>query len=108
MPAISAGTFFHSRIAMKIAIAIDTHTVAVRTPNDAGSVAPSTIIIRKSAMEHRLHRSFGIRRGNLHARQLGDAVACGFGRNRLDFRSEASRVGKACVSTCRSRWYPYN
>src|SRR3546814_6316471 len=31
MPAISAGTFFHSRIAMKIAIAIDTHTVAVRS-----------------------------------------------------------------------------
>src|SRR3546814_1900612 len=24
-----------------------------------------------------------------------------------DARSEASRVGKACVSTCRSRWSPY-
>src|SRR3546814_4439307 len=71
---------------MKIAIAIDTHTVAVRTPNDAGSVAPSTIIIRKSAMEHRLHRRLGIRRGNFHARQLGDEVARRFGRDRLDFR----------------------
>src|SRR3546814_20223536 len=24
------------------------------------------------------------------------------------FRSEARRVGKACVSKCRSRWSPYN
>src|SRR3546814_11612482 len=23
-------------------------------------------------------------------------------------RSEERRVGKACVSTCRSRWWPYN
>src|SRR3546814_14561816 len=23
-------------------------------------------------------------------------------------RSEESRVGKECVSTCRSRWYPYH
>src|SRR3546814_17676474 len=23
-------------------------------------------------------------------------------------RSEERRVGKECVSTCRSRWYPYN
>src|SRR3546814_16880017 len=26
----------------------------------------------------------------------------------LAFRSEARRVGKECVSTCRSRWSPYN
>src|SRR3546814_11254491 len=25
-----------------------------------------------------------------------------------DHRSEARRVGKACVSTCRSRWAPYH
>src|SRR3546814_19619392 len=25
-----------------------------------------------------------------------------------ELRSEASRVGKECVSTCRSRWSPYN
>src|SRR3546814_18921501 len=28
-------------------------------------------------------------------------------RNKLD-RSEARRVGKECVSTCRSRWSPYH
>src|SRR3546814_16629012 len=26
----------------------------------------------------------------------------------LKWRSEERRVGKACVSTCRSRWPPYN
>src|SRR3546814_8780611 len=26
----------------------------------------------------------------------------------LDIRSEERRVGKECVSTCRSRWSPYN
>src|SRR3546814_12256296 len=26
----------------------------------------------------------------------------------LDFRSEERRVGKECVSTCRSRWTPYH
>src|SRR3546814_12352510 len=28
------------------------------------------------------------------------------GRYNLDFRSEERRVGKECVSTCRSRWSP--
>src|SRR3546814_12859029 len=27
--------------------------------------------------------------------------------NNVDVRSEARRVGKECVSTCRSRWSPY-
>src|SRR3546814_17185127 len=26
----------------------------------------------------------------------------------VEIRSEERRVGKACVSTCRSRWSPYN
>src|SRR3546814_7383721 len=29
-------------------------------------------------------------------------------RERLVARSEERRVGKECVSTCRSRWSPYN
>src|SRR3546814_3385037 len=28
--------------------------------------------------------------------------------NQLRLRSEERRVGKECVSTCRSRWSPYN
>src|SRR3546814_8729263 len=30
------------------------------------------------------------------------------GCGRLDIRSEERRVGKECVSTCRSRWSPYH
>src|SRR3546814_20165831 len=29
-------------------------------------------------------------------------------RHWLDWRSEERRVGKECVSTCRSRWSPYH
>src|SRR3546814_10904302 len=29
-------------------------------------------------------------------------------RRRVGIRSEERRVGKECVSTCRSRWSPYN
>src|SRR3546814_11768266 len=28
--------------------------------------------------------------------------------NNASFRSEERRVGKECVSTCRSRWWPYH
>src|SRR3546814_16695781 len=30
------------------------------------------------------------------------------GRSARNFRSEERRVGKECVSTCRSRWSPYH
>src|SRR3546814_10105711 len=30
------------------------------------------------------------------------------GRRRCGWRSEERRVGKECVSTCRSRWLPYH
>src|SRR3546814_13207213 len=39
--------------------------------------------------------------GNAAAQYAADV------RNR-HFRSEERRVGKACVSTCRSRWSPYH
>src|SRR3546814_12950455 len=35
----------------------------------------------------------------------GDLI---FGRDRSKARSEERRVGKECVSTCRSRWSPYH
>src|SRR3546814_7715253 len=42
---------------------------------------------------------------------IGEAVALGVRDDRLGqavlLRSEERRVGKACVSTCRSRWSPY-
>src|SRR3546814_17848031 len=41
------------------------------------------------------------------------AASCGYARRALDSalryaRSEERRVGKECVSTCRSRWSPYH
>src|SRR3546814_17856317 len=44
-----------------------------------------------------LHASFGI---DLH--HTGDGVTF------LTWRSAERRVGKECVSTCRSRWWPYH
>src|SRR3546814_4993802 len=38
---------------------------------------------------------------------FGNACAQPFGK-RLSIRSEERRVGKECVSTCRSRWSPYH
>src|SRR3546814_21146954 len=35
------------------------------------------------------------------------AVDAGAGEGQVVFRSEERRVGKECVSTCRSRWSPY-
>src|SRR3546814_17741185 len=37
-----------------------------------------------------------------------NAVQEAKGRRHLLVRSEERRVGKECVSTCRSRWSPYN
>src|SRR3546814_19225001 len=52
----------------------------------------------------------------IRARRIGfvEGGVCGRGRNPTlriwasDIRSEERRVGKACVSTCRSRWSPYH
>src|SRR3546814_16774961 len=41
---------------------------------------------------------------DLAAGLIDDAIALCLGW----FRSEERRVGKECVSTCRSRWSPYN
>src|SRR3546814_2296824 len=42
------------------------------------------------------------------AKQRGlDIVLCGW-RAPREHRSEERRVGKECVSTCRSRWSPYH
>src|SRR3546814_5562385 len=41
-----------------------------------------------------------------HPTTLADAAD--FGTSHPEFRSEERRVGKECVSTCRSRWSPYH
>src|SRR3546814_6513409 len=66
--------------------------------------------LRIDQLEQRLRRRFvgdlALQRrapGELHA--LGVAE---LGFERLGDRSEERRVGKECVSTCRSRWSPYH
>src|SRR3546814_1095332 len=44
----------------------------------------------------------------LDSELLGELVNAGLGHNSPSGRSEESRVGKECVSTCRSRWSPYH
>src|SRR3546814_13267706 len=41
-------------------------------------------------------------------RVAGDVEADVVGQRRRKLRTEESRVGKECGSTCRSRWAPYN
>src|SRR3546814_1188130 len=65
----------------------------------------------------RLHRDAvveaGVERSARHHREQGDVGGGEAGRARgriaaLGGRSEERRVGKECVSTCRSRWSPYH
>src|SRR3546814_9397199 len=39
---------------------------------------------------------------------IGPRVAPDAGKGAIPVRSEERRVGKECVSTCRSRWSPYH
>src|SRR3546814_20190095 len=48
------------------------------------------------------------REHRLVARDGAAGVATGHAGNLHVLRSEARRVGKECVSTCRSRWSPYH
>src|SRR3546814_6043630 len=43
----------------------------------------------------------------LKAEIRGKKVVCIISGGNNDLRSEERRVGKECVSTCRSRWAPY-
>src|SRR3546814_1475345 len=56
---------------------------------------------------HDRRRFLGRRRGGAG---IGYAMACDGQRSRWQpaNRSEERRVGKECVSTCRSRWSPYH
>src|SRR3546814_13250962 len=49
-----------------------------------------------------LGAALGLNSGNVEGQQSAAAWV------RYNARSEERRVGKECVSTCRSRWSPYN
>src|SRR3546814_4346095 len=62
------------------------------------------------ALQHRLvealpHRVIGLPRGIHVALEDHELI---LNVRHADHRSEERRVGKECVSTCRSRWSPYH
>src|SRR3546814_20425464 len=62
----------------------------------------SQVLQRLARMAGRVHHHiFGDFEDDLRGRDMG----CG---DHADDRSEERRVGKECVSTCRSRWSPYH
>src|SRR3546814_1378580 len=70
--------------------------VGAREINEAMKLACVRAIAQLARMEA----------GDLAA-AYGDDIPC-FGPEYLIPRSEERRVGKECVSTCRSRWSPYH
>src|SRR3546814_7695744 len=52
-----------------------------------------------------LARQIDRQRAAVALRESGEAAVF---RGRVHVRSEERRVGKECVSTCRSRWSPYH
>src|SRR3546814_6827212 len=58
--------------------------------------------------EHRLLHLAGILRAADQDQLLGEVDRDHRFAARAMLRSEERRVGKECVSTCRSRWSPYN
>src|SRR3546814_12826875 len=91
------------------------HRLAAQMADEAGEVIVAKLRLAAG-------RAFGDPAGSLAAAKTGDrARAAGIGLAALRFhrrgigarladplRSEARRGGKECVSTCRSRWWPYH
>src|SRR3546814_11873926 len=77
-----------------------------------GSAAFGGILLLSSAA--RAQRSAGLIESYARPRQLKDVDHAVVYRNEKQFcawpytSSEERRVGKECVSTCRSRWWPYH
>src|SRR3546814_9678774 len=60
---------------------------------------------RRERTEHEAGHQEGV---DQEAHDAERIVPAGVGCREQPGRSEERRVGKACVSTCRSRWSPYN
>src|SRR3546814_15191750 len=54
------------------------------------------------------HRPDGAEAASDIGPEVGRDIAGDVGAEAVDIRSEERRVGKECVSTCRSRWSPYH
>src|SRR3546814_15660654 len=77
---------------------VDLSALAERIAQDLQSYAPDR-------MAHFVIEPAMIVRGDAQLLQIALENLLG---NAWKFRSEERRVGKECVSTCRSRWSPYH
>src|SRR3546814_15088157 len=81
----------------------DLETMRRYRPTDA-TTNPSLILkaVQQEENRHLLEKVVGDH-ANASSSELADQLLVAFGK-----RSEERRVGKECVSTCRSRWSPYH
>src|SRR3546814_7849170 len=74
----------------------------------AGLVDHHDDVLLHLPAQHPLDDFHGFRIGHAHALDEGAFLAYAL-KGGIDLgRSEERRVGKECVSTCRSRWSPYH
>src|SRR3546814_9488627 len=95
--------------AEKIEAAINDRTVAILATHVYGN--PCDIdLIQKIASKYNIKviydaaHAFGVEYDGQSIFEQGDICTCSLHAT----RSEERRVGKECVSTCRSRWSPYH
>src|SRR3546814_15024080 len=87
---------------------------AVAIATESGAIFKGAMIVASAGAIH--SPTLLLRSGIGPAEELARAGIApiadrrGVGRNLVNhpFRSEERRVGKECVSTCRSRWSPYH
>src|SRR3546814_2903935 len=72
----------------------------MRISDWSSDVCSSDLVLVEDAQHHALAAARG-QGGHAHVECLG-------AHRQRDARSEERRVGKECVSTCRSRWSPYH
>src|SRR3546814_12370703 len=81
---------------------------------DAGACACNSAVdafLGKQQSALYLLRLTIVEQGLLHSLIVGKRhkfIKCRNNKISNNLRSEERRVGKECVSTCRSRWWPYN
>src|SRR3546814_19555681 len=73
-----------------------------RVQRSGGHPAVEEIALMDDLADREVH----VDAGQVHQLERSHAEAPGIAHHRIDLSSEERRVGKECVSACRSRWSP--
>src|SRR3546814_19641990 len=73
---------------------------------DRPGIAQPGVVVRHDRQAHARH--VDPRRGQPGTGMVLDVAVAHAHHHRFDARSEERRVGKECVRTCISRWWPYS